>query len=50
MISGHPTQMVASQARADQLLWKPFGGEALKRAVDHAFASDTSGQRKEDPD
>jgi DNA-binding NtrC family response regulator len=50
MISGHPTQMEASQERADQLLWKPFAGDALKRAVDYAFASATVGQREEDPD
>jgi DNA-binding NtrC family response regulator len=49
MISGHPTQMEAAQDRADQLLWKPFGIDALKRAVDHALASSTFGQRKEDP-
>ena len=50
MISGHPTIMEAYQDRADQLLWKPFKGDALKRAVDHALASDTFGQRKEDPE
>jgi DNA-binding NtrC family response regulator len=50
MISGHPVQMEAAQDRADQLLWKPFGSDALKRAVDYAFASGTKGQRKEDPD
>ena len=50
MISGHPTIMEAYQDRADQLLWKPFAGDALKRAVEHALASDTFGQRKADPD
>jgi two-component system, OmpR family, response regulator len=50
MISGHPDVMEAFQDRADQLLWKPFAGEALKRAVDHALASGTFGQRREDPD
>ena len=49
MISGRPEIMEAYQNRADQLLWKPFAGEALQRAVDHAFASGTFGQRKEDP-
>ena len=50
MISGHPEVMEAFHDRADQLLWKPFAGEALKRAVDHALASGTFGQRSEDPD
>ena len=50
MISGHPEVMEAFHDRADQLLWKPFAGEALKRAVDHALASGTFGQRREDPD
>jgi two-component system OmpR family response regulator len=50
MISGHPDVMEAFHDRADQLLWKPFAGEALKRAVNHALASGTFGQRREDPD
>jgi DNA-binding NtrC family response regulator len=50
MISGHPQIMKAYDERADQLLWKPFGSDALERAVDYAFASNTRGQRKEDPD
>jgi len=50
MISGRPEIMESFQGRADQLLWKPFAGDALRRAVDHAFASGTFGQRREDPD
>jgi DNA-binding response OmpR family regulator len=50
MISGRPELMEAYQNRTDQLLRKPFAQETLKRAVDHAFASSTFGQRKEDPD
>ena len=49
MISGRPENMQAFHDRADQLLWKPFTGDALKRAVDYAFASSTFGQRTEDP-
>jgi DNA-binding NtrC family response regulator len=49
MISGHPDIMERFQDRADQLLWKPFGRDALKRAVGHALASDVLGQRKQDP-
>jgi DNA-binding NtrC family response regulator len=49
MISGHPDVMKRFQDRADQLLWKPFGREGLKRALCHALASDVRGQRKEDP-
>jgi two-component system, OmpR family, response regulator len=50
VISGRPEVMEVFHDRADQLLWKPFAGEALKRAVDHALASGTFGQRSEDPD
>ena len=50
MISGRPEIMEAFHDRADQLLWKPFASEALKRAVDHALASHTFGQRGEDPE
>jgi DNA-binding NtrC family response regulator len=49
MISGHPDIMERFQDRADQLLWKPFGRDALKQAVGHALASDVLGQRKQDP-
>jgi hypothetical protein len=49
MISGNPTMMELFQDRADQLLWKPFGREALGRAVQAALASGAPGQRKEDP-
>ena len=49
MISGHPDIMERFQGRADQLLWKPFGREQLKRAVGHALESEVCGQRKEDP-
>jgi DNA-binding NtrC family response regulator len=37
MISGHPAIMKAYRDRADQLLWKPFAGDALKRAIEHAL-------------
>jgi hypothetical protein len=49
MISGHPDTMDRSKDRADQLSSRPFGREALKRAVAYALASDVPGQRKEDP-
>lgn len=35
--------------KADQLLRKPFRFEELRRAIEAAMASDTFGQRKEDP-
>ena len=50
MISGSPVQMGVAHKRADQMLHKPFRGEALERAIQHALASDTFGQRGEDPD
>jgi DNA-binding NtrC family response regulator len=50
MISGNLETMEAYNNRADQLLRKPFGRDALKRAVNYAFASAMLGQRKEDPD
>jgi DNA-binding response OmpR family regulator len=50
MVSGHPSLMHEYHDRADQLLHKPFTGAELERAVQHALASDTFGQRKEDPD
>jgi DNA-binding NtrC family response regulator len=50
MISGDPTAMETYHTRADQLLWKPFRRADLERALQHAFVSETFGQRKEDPD
>jgi two-component system, OmpR family, response regulator len=50
MISGHPERMKQFHDRADQLLHKPFRRAELERAVQYALASDTFGQRKEDPD
>jgi DNA-binding NtrC family response regulator len=50
MISGHPGQMEAFHDRADQLVWKPFRPTDLERAIGHAFASETFGQRREDPE
>jgi CheY-like chemotaxis protein len=49
MISGRPKMMEAYHDRGDQLLWKPFSRETLKRAIDAAFADDTGGQRRVDP-
>ena len=49
MISGNPKEMELFQNRADQLLQKPFNRADLERAIQHAFASDTFGQRSEDP-
>lgn len=49
MISGSPDKMKEYLDKADQLLWKPFRFEDLRRAIDLAMASDTFGQRKEDP-
>jgi DNA-binding response OmpR family regulator len=49
MISGSPKEMELFQNRADQLLWKPFRRADLERAIQHAFASHTFGQRREDP-
>jgi DNA-binding NtrC family response regulator len=48
MISGNPEIMELFQDRADQLLWKPFGREALERAVQIALASGAYGQRQAD--
>jgi two-component system, OmpR family, response regulator len=48
MISGSPSLMQEYHDRADQLLHKPFSAAELGRAVQHAFGSDTFGQRKED--
>jgi DNA-binding NtrC family response regulator len=50
MISGNPKEMELFQNRADQLLWKPFRRADLERAIQHALASHTFGQRVEDPD
>jgi DNA-binding NtrC family response regulator len=49
MISGSPKEMELFHDRADQLLWKPFRRAELKRAIEHALASHTFGQRREDP-
>lgn len=49
MISGSPDKMKEFHDKADQLLWKPFRFDELGRAIDLAMASDTFGQRKEDP-
>jgi DNA-binding NtrC family response regulator len=49
MISGHPDVMERFRDCADQLLWKPFRREQLRRAVDYALASEVRGQRKQDP-
>ena len=49
MISGSPKEMELFQTRADQLLWKPFRRADLERAIQHALASHTFGQRREDP-
>ena len=49
MISGNPNTMERFHDRADQLLWKPFRRADLERAIQHAFASHTFGQRVEDP-
>lgn len=49
MISGSPDKMKEYQDKADQLLWKPFRFQDLRRAIELAMASDTFGQRKEDP-
>ena len=49
VISGSPDKMKEYQDKADQLLWKPFRVEELHRAIELAMASDTFGQRKEDP-
>jgi hypothetical protein len=37
------------QVAADTLLWTPFGRDELEGAPDHAPASGTAGERKEDP-
>ena len=50
MISGSPGKIAFAVNRADQLLRKPFRLDALARTVQHALASDTFGQRNEDPD
>jgi DNA-binding NtrC family response regulator len=50
MISGQPHLMIEYHDRADQLLHKPFGRNDLERAMTHALASGTFGQRSEDPD
>jgi DNA-binding response OmpR family regulator len=49
MISGRPATMEQFEARADQLLWKPFHRADLERAVRYAFASEVRGQRVQDP-
>ena len=49
MISGNPNAMERFHDRADQLLWKPFRRADLERAIQHALASHTFGQRREDP-
>ena len=49
MISGSPDKMEGYKDKADQLLRKPFRFEELRRAIQAAMASDTFGQRKEDP-
>jgi hypothetical protein len=49
MISGSPKETELFQNRADQLLWKPFRRADLERAIQHALASHTFGQRREDP-
>ena len=49
MISGNPDAMKAADDQADQLLRKPFRREALEWAIRHALASETFGQRSEDP-
>jgi DNA-binding NtrC family response regulator len=49
MISGSPEEMELFHNRADQLLWKPFRRADLERAIQHALASHTFGQRVEDP-
>lgn len=49
MMSGSPDKMEEYKDKADQLLLKPFRIEELLRAIELAMASDTFGQRKEDP-
>lgn len=49
MISGSPDKMKEYQDKAHQLLRKPFRLENLHHAIELAMASDTFGQRKEDP-
>ena len=49
MVSGNPDKMKQYHDKADQLLWKPFRVEELRYAIELAMASDTFGQRKEDP-
>jgi len=50
MISGDLGLIQAYNERTDLLLRKPFGRERLRRAVEHAFASDVCGRRSADPD
>jgi DNA-binding response OmpR family regulator len=50
MISGSPDKMKAAHDKVDQLLYKPFRSAELARAIHHALASETFGQRTEDPD
>ena len=50
MVSGNPDQMMVHRERDLQLLHKPFNRDELYRAIRHALASETFGQRKEDPD
>jgi len=50
MMSGNPDSMKIAEEQRLQLLWKPFSGAGLLRAVERALASGEIGQRSEDPD
>ena len=49
MISGDPDSMKTAAEQRLQLLWKPFSGPELCRAVETALASGELGRRVEDP-
>jgi hypothetical protein len=48
MISGDPDWMETAAEQRLQLLWKPFSGAELCKAVETALASGELGQRVED--
>ncbi len=49
MISGDPHSMKTAAEQRLQLLWKPFSGAELCKAVETALASGEVGRRVEDP-
>ena len=49
MISGDPDSMKTAAEQRLQLLWKPFSGAALCKAVETGLASGELGRRLEDP-